>query len=442
MEHLDFALAVDSAAGDQAPPVVLCVDDEPNVLSALRRVFRGERFQVAVASSGAQALAVLETSAVDVVISDMRMPGMSGADLLEHVRNRWPNVTRMLLTGYADVGSTIAAVNRGEIYRYIAKPWSDDEVRSTVRQALERLSLERERRRLEALVHTRNMELEQLNAVLESRVEQRTAELRAANESLSEANDRLARGFVTSLKIFSSLIELRAGHLAGHGRRVADLARQIAYQMCLSDEEVQDVFLAALLHDIGKIGLPDDVLSTPSTQLRGKALLRYRAHPVLGEQALMALPELRGAAKILRSHHERFDGTGFPDALVGLEVPIGSRILAVANDFDGLIEGTLIARRLDRDEALAAILRGRGSRYDPQVVDALAALLGARSGLNRDLALRACDLRAGMKLSRDLVSAEGIMLLTAEQTLDERLIRQLLAVEASAGKLLTVHVHD
>ncbi len=159
-------------------PAILCVDDEPNILSALRRLFRGQGYRVHTAESAKAGLELLEREQVDLVISDMRMPEMNGADFLEIVRARWPATLRLLLTGYADVQSILGAINRGEIYRYITKPWDDGDIVLVVRHALERVALEKDKARLEALTQAQNESLRELNATLEQKVEQRTAELR------------------------------------------------------------------------------------------------------------------------------------------------------------------------------------------------------------------------------------------------------------------------
>lgn len=169
-------------APEDRPPlqeagVVLLVDDEPNILAALRRLFRRDGHRLLTATGGAEALQVLEREGVDVVISDMRMPGMDGAAFLEQVAARWPGTVRILLTGYADLGSAVAAVNRAGIHRYLSKPWDDEELRRTVREALERKRLEQERRRLERLTYRQNEQLQELNARLEEKVAERTREL-------------------------------------------------------------------------------------------------------------------------------------------------------------------------------------------------------------------------------------------------------------------------
>jgi len=341
---------------------ILCVDDEPNILSALRRLFRPQGYTVRVAGGGAEGLTVIDAERIDLIISDMRMPGMDGAAFLAEACKRQPDAVRLLLTGYADMESTIAAINAGHIARYISKPWNDQDVLLTVREALERRALLREKNRLEALTKAQNEELRSLNAGLEQKVEARTAELRGAHEKLKQ-------NFLTSIRVFSNLIELREGAVCGHSRRVADLARKIAVRLGLKPTEVQDVMLAGLLHDVGKIGLPDELLSKPVSHMSGDELGQWRKHPTSGQNALMGLENLRQAAAYIRAHHERWDGQGFPDRLSGLTIPYGARIIAVANDFDGLQIGVLSPRRLKPEEAVTFIQQNRGKRYCPQVVD-------------------------------------------------------------------------
>ena len=255
-------------------PTLLFVDDEPGILSALRRLFRPHGYRIFIAEGGAAGLEILEKEAVDLVISDMRMPEMDGAAFLKEVRNRWPKVMRILLTGYADITSTVAAINQGEIYRYIAKPWDDNEIVTIVREAMERLHLELENQRLSALTQAQNDELKTLNANLEQKVAERTAELRQALTFVEQSHGELKKSFLTSVQVFAGVIELRSGsvgsQMSGHGRRVAEHARSVAQRMGLSDNEVQNIMLAGLLHDIGKLGLPDELLGKPFNTLTGE----------------------------------------------------------------------------------------------------------------------------------------------------------------------------
>ena len=422
-------------------PTVLCVDDEPNILSALRRLLRPAGYRVLTADSGAAGLAVLEADSVDLVISDMRMPEMDGARFLECVRERWPDTIRLLLTGYSDVSAILAAINRGEIYRYITKPWDDNDILLVVRHALERRSLGIEKDRLEALTRDQNAELTALNESLEAKVAARTGELKAAHDTVVASNDKLKSNFITTIKILSSMIEMRGDTLSGHARRVADLARRIAIKLGLDAKQTQEVFIAALLHDIGKIGFSDELLALATNRLAGDQLGAFRKHPLRAEQLLMPLEDLRAVATILRAHMERFDGAGFPDGAAGLAIPLGARILGLASDYDNLQIGALVQRRVLPEDARQIIYASGGKRYDPTVVAAFRALFeGDVVAPPHDLAMLSHQLLPGMVLSRDLVSRDGLMLLSAEHVLSLALIRQVQDFEAKSDARLAIRV--
>ncbi len=421
-----------------APFTLLLVDDEANILSSLRRLFRPHGYRVFTAEGGPAGLAVLEKEAVDLVISDMRMPEMSGAQFLGESRKRWPDMIRILLTGYADLASTIEAINSGQIHRYLSKPWNDEEVVAVVAQALERKALERENQRLGGVVQRQNEELKALNAGLEAKVEERTREVAAAHE-------KLKAGFINAIKTFSNLMELRGGGMAGRSRRVADTARRLCQELQLPAVEAQDIFFAALLHDIGQLGLADEILAKPFNALSADERNEYVKHPAKGAALLMGLEQLRGAIPAIRGHHERWDGQGYPDKLAGLAIPMGARILAVASDFDAMQQGLLFNRRASADEALDLLVAARGKRYDPRVVDAMLGLIRGKpapaaesSAQERIVATK--DLTAGMVLARDLLTRDGVMLLARDYLLDEVLIRQIRDFENAEDVNLKVHV--
>ncbi len=443
---------------------ILCVDDEANILSAMRRLFRPSGYRVLTADSGAKGLEIieLEKGNVNAVISDMRMPNMNGAEFLTKVRQKYPDIMRILLTGYSDMDSTVDAINEGQIYRYVSKPWNEVELISCVKEALNIQHLKAEKERLEKLTQEQNHQLKTLNASLEEKVAKRTADLKTAHE-------RLKKSFLTSIKIFSSLIELRGGKVAGHSRRTADLARKIAVSMKLPIKDVNDIFLAGLLHDIGKIGFSDELLNKPPIKMTLEERKIFCEHAVKGEELLMPLEDMMGAAIIIRSHHEHFDGSGYPEKLAGEQIPLGSRILAVANEHDGLTEGTLTGKKQSGMEVYSYIHNNAGKRYDPKVVAIYEKLLW--SGANapkvtaahmqtttapmmelspeiqaeirnqniaglpeyevelkeeiKEVRHSVFGLVPGMKLSRDLFSSDGTMLLAADFVLDGAIIRKL-----------------
>jgi response regulator RpfG family c-di-GMP phosphodiesterase len=419
----------------ERPLTVLCVDDEPFILASLQRALRSPEYRIVTASSGAEGLAKMRESAAEVVISDMRMPGMDGAQFLEEVRDGWPATIRILLTGHADMSTAIVAINRGEIYRYLNKPWDESELRGAVMQGLERIALQRDKERLEELTLAQNLELRTINDRLEQRVLERT-------NDLGRANKRLKQNFLTSIKAFSNMIELRGGPLIGHGRRVANVARTIAQAMHLDEPMIQDVFIAALLHDIGHIALPDAFLARPVARLRPEELAQYRQHPLLGEQVLMPLEDMQNVATIIRDHHERHDGQGYPDGKAGSEIALGARILAIADTYDELQNGHLGGARPNATEARVLLQQGRGSQFDPDVIDVFLQASQAEQRRQPDplhlVATR--DLVPGMVLAGDLLSPQGVLLLVAGHVLTDTLIRRIQQFENREGQAMLVNV--
>lgn len=416
----------DQAAGEGIPRI-LVVDDEPSILNSLRRLLRSRGFDVITAESAAAGLEVLEREIIDVVISDMRMPLMTGAEFLEQVFLRWPNVKRILLTGYSDVESTIAAVNKGKIWRYIAKPWDDEDLVLTVQQATAHRQLMNENARLLKLIREQNEQLRSLNVTLEAKVDERTRALR--------------QSFVNTVHVFSNMMEMRGGILAGHSRRVAELARKVARKLGMEEKAIQEVFLAALLHDIGKLGLSDVAFERPFNTLSPELRAEVMKHPARGQMLLMPIEQLAGAAVLIRHHHEQFDGQGYPDGISGMEIPLGARILSVVNDFDALQLGLTTAQRFNRIEALHFLVENRGKRYDPSVVDAFSAVLAeAEPSEFVEMPLRPASLHPGFRLARDLLHREGYLLLARDHVLTAAEIDQLLRLEASEGYPLTLYI--
>lgn len=401
-------------------PQILCVDDEPSILASLKRLLRPHGFDVTLANSGAEGLALMAQQPFDLVLSDMRMPVMDGVVFLRQARERWPDTLRLLLTGYADITSTIAAINEGQIYRYIAKPWNDEELVTTIRQALRHRALEMENRRLQDLTARQNAELLELNTHLEHRVVERT-------EELSRMGQRVRKNYLSFIKTFSTIGEWRNSQIAGHSRRVAELARRTAKAMGLGEQELQDIFIAALIHDIGLVSLPDSALEKPVSLLKGEEMARYNRHPVLGEQVLLGLEDQQNVAAYIRGHHERHDGHGFPDGIPAEMTPLGARILAVADTYDDLCNGYLTSASLGHLEAGEVIRRGRGTQFDPEVVDVfMQVLYNAAPGAEDDCVyLEIHQLKPGMVLGRDLLTAEKVVLLTRGHVLTEELIDRL-----------------
>lgn len=348
---------------------ILCVDDEPNILSALRRMFMMAGFVVEEASSGAQALKMLESNEFHLVLSDMHMPEMNGAQFLAQVRLRWPQVMRLMLTGTSDLKAAISAINEGEIYRYLTKPWNDEEVVSTIRSALEKCALIQERDQLLELTKQQNLSLADMVNTLEVKVQERTAEL-------SNSFNALRGSYIASVKAYSTLIGLRDRALLAHSKSVADLATQMAKIANCSPDDTQDIYIAGLLHDIGKIGLSDETLANLSKGLGGYSKKLYEAHAKAGQDCLVGLYDMDRIALYIGMHHERFNGSGFPNGLKGDAIPLGARILAVVEAFEEVQIKKKDVEQLSPTDAALLINDYSGTAFCPQACQYLLKALG------------------------------------------------------------------
>lgn len=423
------------------PPTILFVDDEANILSALTRLFRQTGYTMLTATSGHEALQLLAQHAVQVVVSDMRMPEMNGAELLAHVYDHDASIVRILLTGYADIASTIDAINKGKIYRYIAKPWDENDLLMTVRNALAQQALEAEKVRLEALTLQQNQALKALNEGLEQKVSERVAELQQAMTFLELANDKLKRNLITTVQAFSHLMELRSQGANGQAKKMAQLCRKLAKQIGLSEAECQDAMIAGLLHEIGKIGLSDELIAKPLSTLSHSERAAFIRYPSYAEQALSGIDSLKQVAQALRSQHERFDGKGFPQGLSGMEIPMIARILAVLIDFFWVQSGRLLPKYYNIKEALQYVQEGRGSRYDPVVVDAFSEVMSQEDMPQEvERPFRPDDLKIGMQICRDLLDKDGNRLLKKGHVITQSVIEQLAKYEYAEGVHLQLFV--
>ena len=363
-----------SVANDK-PAAILFVDDEANVLKALRRLFHNEPYLAYFASSGAEGLEILRQNAVDLIISDMCMPEMNGAEFLTQVVTQWPETIRIILTGYADLQSTVDAVNKGRIYNYCNKPWNDEELKLLVRNALEQKRLREERDRLSAIVLQQNKELKDLNENLEEKVEQRTKQLKNAMQHLDRANKNLEKQYIDSIRAFSRIIEMCPGIKSGQSKYIAEKALLVAGELGMTPEEKKNIFYAGLLIQIGKMSLPDALLVESYFSIPLIDKRRYLNHASEGETLLKGLTQLKGASTLIRHQYERYDGSGFPDGLARQKIPLGSRILNVIRDYIEYLEGSMTGVAMTVSAAISQLMCRKESYYDPKVIDAFIKVL-------------------------------------------------------------------
>lgn len=322
------------------PYKIMIVDDEPANLRLLERLFRRD-YEVVTAASGAEALQLLSRHDVALLITDQRMPGMTGIELLKRTVSFRPHMVRMVLTGYTDVGALVEAINCGHVYKYVTKPWSNDELRLTVARALEHYETKRSRN-----------ELEQTNKRLSARLQKMTC------------------GVVRTI---ADALDARDEHLYGHSRRVSGYAGAIGRRMGLSVEALEQISLAGLLHDIGKIGTPDSILLKPAT-LTEEEYAVVELHAERGARMLAGIPEMEDITNAVRHHHEHFDGTGYPERLVGEQIPLASRIILVANAYDAITNPRPFREAFDHEFAIDTLKKQAGTQFDPEVVRAFCEL--------------------------------------------------------------------
>jgi len=421
------------------------VDDEESILNSLRRLLRSQPYEILLADSGAKALEILKERPVDLVMTDARMPNMDGATLLAQIRKLYPSTLRILLTGYADVDMMTKAINEGGLYRYLSKPWNDDELVQALRQALAHQHSESERQRLEALNREQNQQLKTRNATLEKRVASRTAELQQTADMLDLAYEELKRSYVTGTEVFSLIANLRLPKAKQTNRQIIELIRVYSRLHFLDESTDRDLTMAAALYNIGKLSWTDNMMVTPADLLHHNELDLYRSYPKQSESLLMTLDPMKDAARIILNHQERWDGSGFPDHLKGEAIPFGSRLLKLAVDFIELQRGLILERQMNSDEALVYIRKYAGKLYDPDMVEDFIKACGEylEDVTLSDPTVKVMttrELESGMVLARNLNADNGMLLLNAGKVLSGPLVEKLIAFEAMEGARYSVFV--
>ncbi len=422
---------------------ILFVDDEENILKALKRLFLAEDYEVLTANSGKEALELIAGGAQpEVIISDQRMPQMSGVEFLAQAREKLPDSIRIILTGYADINAAMGSINEGGVYRYIVKPWDDEDLKFTVQEAFERGELKRQNQELLALTKSQNKKLFEYSKKLKHKVEEQTREIVAKNKEL-ETN------FFNTIRAFSSLLDSHTLAMKGHGQRVSRFACDLARRLHLSEEEITDIEVGGLLHDIGKLTLPPSLLEHDKKTWSSNRKKAYQRHAEAGQHVVSFISQLDKVGEIIKHHHERYDGTGYPDHLTEEEIPFGARVVAVADAFDNVMhqevnetsfrkefakETGKMYEHLNEEElkeqmAIFHLKQHAFTRFDPDVVkEALKYLKerGVKESLQMELSLN--ELKPGMELAAHIFTKSGISLLPFQTVLTNDYIKKLKAI--------------
>ncbi len=386
---------------------VLFVDDEINILQSLKRAFFSyAEFEVITCDNAEDAVATLATERVDVLVSDEKMPKIEGSQLVEYVKNRFPDVIRIILTGYADMEKIIKAVNKGEVYRYLVKPWNNEDLITTVRSAAEFGRLKRYNKELEA-------QLKAHNESLKKEIVKRTAHLEKALQAAKRLHNRVQENFEGTVSLVTHMMGLISQEHKENASRVARLCERIAHKMEMEKEDTGILRTAALLYQLG-------TLSSGSGDPGDSA-----QQAVAGADLLTRISTLTPVAELIRHYRENFDGSGKPDGLAKKDIPLGSRIIAVAADYVQLA----YSGENSPEEALQKIVLKSESLYDPEIINILkemeaAAMSSSGAGL-QDVPIQIKNLSPGMILKNDLISKNGVLVVPSNTPLTQSMVDHL-----------------
>ena len=338
---------------------ILVVDDEKSIRLTLSEILRRDGFDVESAENADEALKRLSSDGVDVVVSDIILPRVTGVDLLKEIRKAAPDVQVIMMTGEPTVETASEALRAGAC-DYLMKPVTKEAALRSVRQAAEFKALNDERRLLAEENRQYQMNLERM-------VEERTAELRATNKRLQETIDGTVR-------IIASTVESRDPYTAVHQRRVAEIAQATAREIGLPEDRVHGIFMAGMIHDVGKVSVPAEILSKP-TRLTENEFSLIKQHSQVGYNILKDIVFPWPLAEIVLQHHERLNGSGYPDGLKDGQILLESRIIAVADVVEAMASHRPYRPALGLDKALDEITRNAGRLYDEDAVAACVRLV-------------------------------------------------------------------
>lgn len=354
------SLAMDTASMTSAQPVtrVLVVDDEDTIRLVLAKYLKTRGFDVATAESGDAALEMLSGSRFDIMLCDVRMPGLSGVEIVPTALEMDPDLGIVMLSAVNDAPTATEALSNG-VLDYLTKPIELEQLYSAVNRALHKRVLLREQRRVERQIR--------------EEVAERTKEVEREKAHLRDLT-------VSVVEMLVGVMETKDLFLRGHSARVADLAASIADYMGLAPDVVEDIRIAGRLHDVGNIGIRDDVLCKPGP-LNPDEFEHVKDHVRIGVEILSPLRHIERVVAFVGDHHEHFDGSGYPHTRAGENISIGGRILAAADAFDALISARPYRTPMTPDEAVEQLRQSVGTLLDPRVYEALRVVVKRRKSL-------------------------------------------------------------
>ena len=397
---------------------VLVVDDEPAALGLASECLRPGGYEIITTPEAREALELVGRKEFAVIVSDQRMPGLSGLEFFKQVKLQQPHTARILLTGVADLDVMIEAINEGEIFRFMVKPWLPKELVTAVEQASAHYLVSSKDAALRAQAEQMNEEMARANRTLAGQV----ALSEQQNRALAALNKALHQNLQHSIEMCVKTMQTFYPSLGKQARRVAALCKAIAEELRLSPEQRQTLEISGWLHDVGLVGVPRELIGrwhdAPGKLTEAETALIQR-HPLIGQELSVFVAHLSDVGTIIRAHHERLDGTGYPDGLAGDSIPWLARLLAVAVSYAH-------SQHEGRD-AVAEIAANRGTAYDPEAVRVVLDCLPQAVLPKQERGVRLGELIPGMVLATGIYNAQGLLILPEGHMLSEAWIDRLKA---------------
>lgn len=344
---------------------LLIVDDDPHIRAGIMRFLRKAELTILQASSAEEAKALLKNNTVGVLIADHQMAGISGLELLRWARINNPDTVRVMLTGHSSVDLMQEVINSGEVYRFITKPWENDQLKDVIESCFKHYEHVSLQRHLESLREEQEKALKQL----EMRFQQAWKELHENRQTLKDSR-------LEAIQALAKAVDAKDPYTHGHMERVSDVALKIAQTLDLPVDQRDAIQMAGLLHDVGKIGVPDNVLFYVGKMTDAEWAI-IKLHPEMGGRILDPIKFSWNLRELIEAHHERYDGAGYPRGLKGEEIPLGSRILAVADSYDAMAHERRYRPALPNDLIVKEIEENLGTQFDPVVGEVFLNLMRA-----------------------------------------------------------------
>ena len=453
---------------NQMKQSILCVDNDEEILADLKQHLETVGYRVFTSNDGEQGLEIIKEERPNVIISEQQISSMSGSIFLQETRNILPNAMRILLTTQADLDNITDAINLGAIHKFILKPWQSDTLLEMIQEGLRQQKLGTENRKLTLRLARQYKYLKEINASLQDELKQTQSERDKVVEEMDKANEQdeifddeeatetqllekaklrvkqlydevqnlrqATDEYKETFNTLNSIMETANPDLHKHSNRVGAYCSWLAEALEFEPQDVTDITQAAILHDIGKLEIDQEILGKPTEELSAAESIIYKQHPFLGRKLLRRIGGFREYGDIIQGHHENYDGTGYPDGISGQpasstapEIPLESRIIAIASDYDNMLYSEVHGENLSHEDAIEALKEGKSTIYDPELVDKFIEVMEDEETkekleqLHRPVRFaRIEEVKSGMVVARDVTTIRNGFLLKADTDIERK----------------------